>query len=205
MNGLFQRIAGQQAKGDRHAGRVGEHFELAEDWSRAAEWYTRAGIQAQDTYAPEAAATYYQKVLDFFKDQKPGSEKITRKREICRRLGEVLNWQARYVEAAGAYQLLLELSEEIGDLESLSRAYYGLATSLGYQGDHRASLECALQSEKLKLELRPAEIDLNELVKNILSSMDGLLKARPTLDLNPLGAVEAETSGGEAGVGAESG
>ena len=37
-----------------------------------------------------------------------------------------------------------------------------------------------------KLELRRAEIDLNELVKNTLSGMDGLLKANPTLDLHPL-------------------
>ncbi len=54
--------------GDRvneYAGRIGEHFELAEEGPKAAEWYVHAGIQAQETYAPEAAASYYRKALEF--------------------------------------------------------------------------------------------------------------------------------------------
>jgi tetratricopeptide (TPR) repeat protein len=147
--------------GDRvneYAGRVGEHFELAEEWPRAAEWYTRAGIQAQDTYAPESASGYYQKALRFLENQN-GPEQIARKQEVCRRLGEVLNWQARYGEAAETYQLLLEIAREQGGLEARSRAQFGLATSLGYQGDHRAALESAILAEELAREADSA-IDL---------------------------------------------
>lgn len=133
---------------NEYAGRVGEHFELAEEWLQAAEWYMRAGIQAQETYAPESAIVYYQQALNFLRDHS-GEEHNKQKLEICRRLGEVLNWQARYSEAVETYQLLLDISQEMGDVESQSRAYYGLATSLGYQGDHRASLENAFQAEKL--------------------------------------------------------
>ncbi len=136
--------------GDRvneYAGRIGEHFELAEEWLRATEWYTRAGIQAQETYVPEAAASYYQKALGFLRNQN-GPEELKRRQEVCRRLGEVLNWQARYADAAVTYQLLLDISKERGDLEAQSRAHFGMATSLGYQGDQRSALESAVQAEK---------------------------------------------------------
>jgi tetratricopeptide (TPR) repeat protein len=132
---------------NEYAGRVGEHFELSEEWQRAAEWYTRAGIQAQDTYAPEAATSYYQKALGFLRKQN-GVEQLRRKQEVCRRLGEVLNWQARYTDASVTYQLLLDISRERGDLEAQSQAHFGLATSFGYQGDQQSALESAIQAEK---------------------------------------------------------
>jgi hypothetical protein len=37
-----------------------------------------------------------------------------------------------------------------------------------------------------KLELHPQEVDLNELLKTTLKGLDGLLKAEPVLDLQPL-------------------
>jgi tetratricopeptide (TPR) repeat protein len=136
---------------NEYAGRIGEHFELAEEGPKAAEWYTHAGIQAQETYAPEAATSYYQKALGFLKNQN-GVEQLKRKLEVCRRLGEVQNWQALYTDAASTYQFLLNISEETGDLESQSRAHFGMATSLGYQGDQHSALKRALQAEKIAKE-----------------------------------------------------
>jgi tetratricopeptide (TPR) repeat protein len=133
---------------NEYAGRVGEHFELAEEWPRAAEWYLRAGIQAQEAYAPEAAVSYFQKALGFLKGQN-GAEQIARKQEVSRRLGEVLNWQARYGEAAETYRSLLDIAREQGDSEAQSHAHFGLATSLSYQGDQRAALQSAIQAEEL--------------------------------------------------------
>ena len=46
-----------------YAGLIGEHYERAGERAQAAEWYGRAGRQAQDTYALETAADYYQKAL----------------------------------------------------------------------------------------------------------------------------------------------
>ena len=132
---------------NQYAGRIGEHFELAEEWSLAADWYTRAGVQAQDTYASDAAMNYYQKALDYLGDQS-GEVQIAHKAELYRRMGEVLNWQARYTEAVEIYAQLLDLARESGDAKTQSNAYFGLATSLGYQGDNPASLENAIQAEK---------------------------------------------------------
>ncbi len=131
---------------NQYAGRIGDHFELAEEWSLAADWYTRAGIQAQDTFVPDAAMSYYQKALDYLRDQ-GGGKQTAQKGELYRRMGEVLNWQARYTEAVEIYGQLLELAKESGEPRLQSNAYYGLATSLGYQGDYQASLENAIQAE----------------------------------------------------------
>jgi class 3 adenylate cyclase/tetratricopeptide (TPR) repeat protein len=46
-----------------YAGRIGEHYERAEMRPQAAEWYGRAGKQAQQTYALETALDYYHKAL----------------------------------------------------------------------------------------------------------------------------------------------
>jgi tetratricopeptide (TPR) repeat protein len=58
-----------------------------------------------------------------------------------------LNWQARYPDAMEIYNSMLKVAEENGDLVAQSRALQSLATSIGNQGDHRASLENAIRAE----------------------------------------------------------
>lgn len=143
--GLIE-ISGERVS--EYAGRVGEHYERAGKWLEAAEWYARAGRQAQDTYEPDAAVGYYQKALNFLNEY--GSpEQIPQKLGICLRLGEVLNWQARYSEAMEIYNYMLRIAKEIGNILAQSRALRNLAISLGNQGDHRASLEYAIRAENL--------------------------------------------------------
>jgi tetratricopeptide (TPR) repeat protein len=131
-----------------YAGRVGEHFEHAGEWLKAAEWYARAGRQAQDTYAPDSATAYYEKALKFL-DEHGGPVQTPQRLEILARLGEVLNWQARYTDAVETYSTMLKIAEEKGDPVAQSRALQGRAISLEYQGDHRAALESAGRAEGL--------------------------------------------------------
>src|SRR6185436_12059738 len=146
---------------NEYSARVGEHFERAGAWTKAAEWYTRAGRQAQNTYASDSAINFYQKALDFLKTH-GGAEQNQLKLEVYQRLGEVLNWQARYSEAMEIYNAMRTDAEQIGDLVAQARALHSLATSLNYQGDNRASLENAIRAETLarntneKLELGKA-------------------------------------------------
>ncbi|HEX9838874.1 MAG TPA: adenylate/guanylate cyclase domain-containing protein [Anaerolineales bacterium] len=133
---------------NEYAGRVGEHYEQAGELLKAADWYGRAGRQAQDTYEPDAAIGYYQKALKFL-EQKAGSNQIPQQLEIYSRLGEVLNWQARYTDASETYKAMLNIAEGYQDLVAQSRAMQGLATSLSYQGDHRAALDSAIRAESL--------------------------------------------------------
>ena len=135
-------------RANEYAGRVGEHYERAGEWLKAADWYARAGRQAQSTYASDSAINYYQKAIGYLKEY-GGSEQLAQKLEVFLRLGEVLNWQARYSDAVENYEAMLKTAEENSDLIAQSRALQSLATSLSYQGDHRASLERAMRAETL--------------------------------------------------------
>jgi predicted ATPase/class 3 adenylate cyclase len=130
------------------AGRVGEHYERAEAWINAAEWYARAGRQAQNTYAPNSAIHYYKKALDFL-NKHGGQEHIQLKLDVMQRMGEVMNWQARYSDAVEIYNAMLIEAESAGEVATQSRALLSRSSSQSYQGDHQASLENAIRAEKL--------------------------------------------------------
>jgi tetratricopeptide (TPR) repeat protein len=140
------RLGGERAS--EYAGRVGEHYEQAGELLKAAEWYAYAGKQAQDTYEPDAAVGYYQKALKFLNEM-VGSDQISQQLDIFAWLGEVLNWQARYTDAADTYMAMLNLAEDHQDMIAQSRAMQGLATSQNYQGDHRTALDSATRAESL--------------------------------------------------------
>ncbi len=139
-------IGGERA--NEYAGRVGEHYESAGEWLRAAEWYVRAGRQAQNIYASDAAINYYQKALKFFNEY-DGLEHAQQKLDVHLWLGEVLNWQARFNDAIEVFNAMLKYAEGNEDTIAQSRAWQGLAISQTYQGDHRSSLESAVRAEEL--------------------------------------------------------
>jgi class 3 adenylate cyclase/predicted ATPase len=149
-------ISGERV--NEYAGRVGEHYEQAGELLKAAEWYAQAGRQAQDTYEPNAAADYYQKALSYLTASSDPAH-IPLQLEIYAQLGEVLNWQARYADAAETYTAMLGLAKIYQDAITQSRALQGLATSLSYQGQHSAALESAMQAESLAQEAN-ARIEL---------------------------------------------
>jgi tetratricopeptide (TPR) repeat protein len=140
------RLSGERV--NENAGRIGEHYEYAGELLQAAEWYARAGRQAQNTYAPEAAASYYQKALAFFSQSKE-PDYMAKRLEIHLGLSDVLNWQARYSDAIDNSRAMLQLAEANQDIVAQSRALRGLATSFGYLGDHRAALTSAVRAEEL--------------------------------------------------------
>lgn len=153
--GLIE-IGGERV--NEYAGRVGEHYEQAGRLLKAADWYARAGKQAQDTYEPNAAVAYYQKALEFF-SQSADPDHIPQQLEIFFRFGEVLNELARYTDAADSYRVMLDLATKHADLIAQSRAHQGLAASLIYQGDHRAALNSAVRAESVAREAdHPLEI-----------------------------------------------
>ena len=133
---------------NEYAGRIGEHYESAGDWLKAAEWYTRAGKQARDTFSSKLATEYYEKALGFLRKH-GNAEQVPRQLEICLRLGEVLNWQARYLEAIENYKYMLSLAQSYGDILAQSRALEGSALSLTYLGEHRSAVESAILAENL--------------------------------------------------------
>ncbi|HET6594302.1 MAG TPA: adenylate/guanylate cyclase domain-containing protein [Anaerolineales bacterium] len=133
---------------NEYAGRVGEHYEQAGELLTAAEWYARAGRQAQATYEPHAAVHYYQTALKFLGSSDP-SRLTSLQLEIHSHLGEVLNWQARYTEAVETYEAMLRIAERHQDTIAQSQALRGLATSLSYRGHHGEALKSAVQAGSL--------------------------------------------------------
>ena len=133
---------------NEYAGRVGEHYEQAGELLKAANWYAQAGRQAQATYEPDTAVLYYQKALNYLTTD-GRSDEMPRQLEIYSRLGEVLNWQAKYTEAADQYDAMLNLATRQEDKIAQSQALQGLAMSLSYRGDHRPALDHAVRAESL--------------------------------------------------------
>ncbi|HEU0295667.1 MAG TPA: adenylate/guanylate cyclase domain-containing protein [Anaerolineales bacterium] len=144
-DGLVE-MGGERA--NEYAGRVGEHYERAGEWLKAAEWYARAGRQAQNTYSSETALNYYEKALKYFNDY-GGPQQVNQKLEVCYRLGEVLNWQARYGDAFEIFNMMLKYAEENEDVVAQARALQGMGISQTYQGDHLLSLDNAMRAEVL--------------------------------------------------------
>jgi class 3 adenylate cyclase/tetratricopeptide (TPR) repeat protein len=139
-------LSGERA--GEYAGRIGEHYERAEMAVQAADWYARAGRQAQDTYAPETAIIYYQKALGLWASDKD-SVQTAQRFDVYEGLGEMLVMQVRYTEAIKTYTAMRAAAESAGDLHVQVRAWRGLAMAQGSQRDHRATLESAAKAETI--------------------------------------------------------
>jgi tetratricopeptide (TPR) repeat protein len=130
-----------------YAGLIGKHYEQAGSKIHAAEWYARAGRQAQDTFAPEAAIDYYQKALEFLPAKAP--RVCARRAELYQGLGLMLQWQARFEEATEAYEAMRAAAEMAGDGVAQARAWDELSTVQQLQGNYRAALELAGRAEEI--------------------------------------------------------
>jgi predicted ATPase/class 3 adenylate cyclase len=131
-----------------YAGLIGEHYERAGQAAEAVEWYRRAGRQAQDAYAPEAAIEYYQRALALLPPPE-GAEKaqLAQRIELYKGMGEVLRWQARFAEAEEAFEAMRTAAEAAGDAADRAYAWNELALVQEGMGDYRAMLNSALQAE----------------------------------------------------------
>jgi tetratricopeptide (TPR) repeat protein len=142
-----------------HAAHVAEHYEQAREERHAARWYARAGQQARETYAPEAAILYYRKALEFppplsaSTDEAPGTgARRAAAVALYEGLGEVLRVQARYAESIAAYERMREAAAALGDRAGQARAWNEVALVLASQGDNRSTLDAARRAEALARE-----------------------------------------------------
>ncbi len=141
---------------------IAQHYEQAGEAMAAAEWYGRAGRQAQDTYAPAAAIEYYEKALGLL----PAEEKAApRGLDVYYMLGEMLSWQARLIESAEAYVTMIEIARTVGDLPAQARAWNSLANVQDRQGDYLVAHASALQAEEIA-RLAGLSVELMKAVHN---------------------------------------
>lgn len=132
------------------AGRIAEHYEVAEKHTQSAYWYAHAGKQAEKTYALDAAIQLYRKALDHWKNE--GDESSAQTAEIIgvyQGLGAAFSDLARYAESIEAYQNMLEMAKAAGDMKMQAQALVRLANVLGRQGDLAGSLDWVQQAEAI--------------------------------------------------------
>lgn len=133
---------------DEYAAMISDHYEQAGHLERAAEWYMRAGIHAQQTYAPEAAINYYRKALNFWEQSNdPAEVQAARQIEGYHGLGKMLYWLARYPEAIEAYVAMRTAAEFIGDSVAEARAWNDLANTYAQMGDNQAGSDSVARAE----------------------------------------------------------
>jgi class 3 adenylate cyclase/tetratricopeptide (TPR) repeat protein len=138
----------QDRSGERvaeYAGTIGRHYALAGDDLAAADWYGRAGRQAQDTYAPVAAIDYYRQALALLPDDLAYAP---RRVVIQEGLGEMLRVQARFAEATAAFYAMIAAAQLADDGAAKARAWLGLTRLQDNQSELRASLESAARAEE---------------------------------------------------------
>lgn len=133
-----------------YAGRIGEHFERAGEKDKAAQWYVRAGKQAQDTYVPDMALEYYHKAISLWEPAGgSGENQSFRKMDVYQGMGHVLNWLGQYNDAIEAFRSMANDAESSGDVLMQARAWHGIAEAQMHKGDTRDAIESAAVEESL--------------------------------------------------------
>ncbi len=129
-----------------YAGLIAEHYERAGAAQPAAEWYARAARQAHDTYATEAAISYYRKALALL----PGDAGRAQERiALYQGLGVMLDLRARLAEALSAFTEMRKAAEAIGDSEAAAQAWCRLSGVQEHLGNPQAVLESVERAEQL--------------------------------------------------------
>lgn len=152
---IHQRVAAAMqevyaANEDEYAAQIADHYAETDDLGMALQWAVRAGKHCQATYAPIVGIGYYQRALRLWREQPEiQSQSSVSVIELYERLGEMLNWQARYKEAIEAFQAMRAIAEERNDEYAQADAWYGIARTQTYQGDLQTALSSASQAEVL--------------------------------------------------------
>ncbi len=129
-----------------YASLIAGHYELAGQHAYAAELYEMAAVRAQDMSNPAEAIKQYGEALALLTER---THDVTWQVRLQRRLGKLLQMQARFVEAAQTYMTMRYTAEIDGDLASQAHAWNGLAQIQYRQADFSGMLESAMKAEEV--------------------------------------------------------
>ena len=133
-----------------HSAAIASHFEKAQNFEKAAEWFGRAGEDAENAHAPAEAVIYFRKALKFLETVEK-TDKAEERRKILKwqyGLGEALRLQANFGEAVRVFKSAIEKAEKAGKNLETAKVYFGLSVAQFEQGDSLSSLESARQAVK---------------------------------------------------------
>ena len=127
-------------RSDLYAGAIAGHLEKAAKIHEAAAWYERAGHLAKEAHSPASAMEHYQKAISFLRPDGPGGDREAKVR-ILDKLGEVLILQAKYGEAAMAFNEMHVAAAGLSELQA--KALNGLSWARDRLGDYKDALVAA--------------------------------------------------------------
>lgn len=127
----------------QYAAIIANHYRLADETQRAVKWYTMAGKQAQELYAPVTAIRHYQAALDLLPNT---PDNLETRVQLLKGLGKTLVVQAKLREAADVYETIIRLSH---DPATHANALNELSLLLNRMGETQAALQSAIQAESL--------------------------------------------------------
>lgn len=141
-------------RADEYAVVIAEHHKRAAQQIEAAEWYTRAGQRARDSFAAISATKYFEHALTLL----PATSQYTQQRmHLYESVGETLRWQTTHAKALHAFTKMRNLAASINDIAAQSRAWRGMAAIQNNQGDAENARQSAEQAEQIANSLGPSE------------------------------------------------
>ncbi len=120
------------------------HLDQGGEPDKAIQYYSKAGEQARRVYAWQDAIDYYQRAADLLADRKD-----KRAIQLFLGWGNALLREARYEEAAEAYQKMIKAAEAAQNLDSTARALVALAKVQDRLGEYQVALENADRAAEL--------------------------------------------------------
>ncbi|MEZ5429006.1 MAG: protein kinase [Pyrinomonadaceae bacterium] len=144
-----------------YCGVIAEHFERAKKTEEAADWFGRAGKQAQKSYASKVAEKYYRRALRFWETlpEEDRPEFLTARHLLKWKTGlaKAVYNQAKFAEAIELHREILGLAEKANDPEEQTKAFIELSVCFLEIGDPRSSLDEAKRAVELIGKLEPGD------------------------------------------------
>ncbi|GAB4502041.1 MAG: adenylate/guanylate cyclase domain-containing protein [Anaerolineales bacterium] len=135
---------------------IAEHYERAEDFANAANWFGLAGDQAFEAYAPEAAVEVYGKAFRFVQEARlPLVPAAFRWYE---NFGKSLQARTDFSAAMQIYREMLAAAEKAQNDEAQSLAWYNISFLQDHQGETGASLASAQKAETCAARLKTESV-----------------------------------------------
>ncbi len=139
-------LAQAAERAEEWAAVIAEHYVAAGEPLEAAQWYQRAGKQAETTYALQRARASYQHALQLYPQE---AAYAAARAECSVGLARMLYELAEYAEAEQHYQRTCEMALQIGDHALQIRAWCGLSDLQSRQGRLDEAQRSAAQAERL--------------------------------------------------------
>ena len=130
---------------------LAHHYYRGENWSKALNFNLESARKAQREFANSAAIAAAANVLEaaeHLETETDTNAKILSAYEI---LGDVLSWQAQYLEAVETFETMAILAKDLGDEVAQAHAWQGMARVQMQQGDLRQAIASAEREESISV------------------------------------------------------